>query len=474
MPATPRAGRLAALHMRPLAACLAAAIAAASSSDGAAHPVGIEQAATTVVVQNCSDSGAGSLRAAYANAVDNETIDLTQLVCSRITLGSALVDPIAAANVTLKGPGRDMLTLDGAGLYRVLVHRGTGALHVDYMTIANGHYRGARGGCIYSAGGVEATATTVSACVLDSTAEDAIGGAIYAKAVVSLYDSTISGSSATGSTPLGSRGGGVYSSGLVMSRSTVSGNTAAKGGGAHLTGLVDIQYSTFSGNHATYYGGALIVPGSNDRHMFRNSTISGNQADAIGGAIYADSVAIYNSTITKNVTLSRIAQGAGLFVGTSILQSSIVANNTSGNGLFEDDVVASEPVSGSNNLIMAAQASVPPGTITIDPKLGPLQDNGGATRTHALLPGSPAVNNGNNFAALARDQRGAPFSRIDGASADIGAFESGDTILRANFEPVEVQRFGAAGDGALSMQGSPLQCTAVLAALQKPKSLSDG
>ena len=440
MPAPLHANRLLSPRQRPLAA-LVAALASAAPGPGIAHVAGSDQSESIVFVQNCNDSGAGSLRAAYANAVDNETIDLTQLVCSHITLGSALVDPIAAANVTLKGPGRDLLTIDGAGLYRVLVHRGAGALHVDYLTIANGHYGGARGGCIYSAGGVEATATMVSACVLDTTVAEALGGAIYAKAVVSLYDSTVSDSSATGSAPLDSRGGGIYSSGLVMSRSTVSGNTAAKGGGALVTGMLDIQYSTFSGNHATYYGGAFIVPGSNDRHMIRNSTISGNQADAIGGAIYADSVAVYNSTITKNVTLSRIAHGAGLFVGNAILQSSIVANNTSDNGLFEDDVVASGTVSGSSNLIMAALGAIPVGTITTDPKLGPLQNNGGATRTHALLAGSPAVDNGNNFAGLARDQRGVPFSRVDGASADIGAYESGDTILRADFEPAELERF---------------------------------
>jgi len=438
------AGRLSALRLQPLAAGLAATIAAASG-DGAAQPAGIDQAATIVVVQNCNDSGPGSLRAAYANAVDNETINLTQLTCSRITLGSALVDPVAAASVTLMGPDRDLLTIDGAGLYRVLVHSGNGALHVDHLTIANGHHGGTRGGCIYSAGGVEATGTTVSACVVDTTGPYALGGAIFAQGVVSLFDSTVADSSAIAPGLTDSRGGGIYSSGIVMSRSTVSGNKAAKGGGAHLTGLVDIEYSTFSGNRASYYGGALIVPGTADRHMIRNSTISGNQADNGGGAIYADSVAVYNSTITKNVTLLRFASGAGLLVGDSILQSTIVANNTSDNGLLEDDVLTTDIISGSSNLIMAAQGPVPADTITTDPKLGPLQDNGGATRTHALLPGSPAVDNGNNYAGLARDQRGAPFSRVDGAGSDIGAFESGDTIHRSNFEPVEIQRFSASG-----------------------------
>jgi hypothetical protein len=65
----------------------------------------------------------------------------------------------------------------------------------------------------------------------------------------------------------------------------------------------------------------------------------------------------------------------------------------------------------------------PADTITSDPLLLPLADNGGPTRTHALAPGSPAIDAGNNFAALASDQRGSPFQRIAGTRPDIGAFE---------------------------------------------------
>jgi hypothetical protein len=60
----------------------------------------------------------------------------------------------------------------------------------------------------------------------------------------------------------------------------------------------------------------------------------------------------------------------------------------------------------------------------VDPLLGPLQNNGGSTRTHALLPGSPAINAGSNPLGLATDQRGADFPREAGGRADIGAYES--------------------------------------------------
>jgi hypothetical protein len=415
-----------------------AIVAAAASGQGMAQIAHVDQAATNVVVQNCNDSGPGSLRAAYANAVDNEVIDLTQLVCSTITLGSALTDPVSAANVTLSGPGKDLLTIDGTGQYRVLVHRGNGGLHVDNLTIVNGHYSGALGGCIYSAGGVEATGTVVSSCVLDTTGPFAYGGAIYAKGVVSLFDSTISDSSAKATYNLTSLGGGINSEGIVMARSTISGNSAAKGGGILSRGLVYIQDSTLSGNHAYYYGGALLVPSRTSSHTIRNSTISGNRGDSDGGAIYAASMNIYNSTITDNTTTSRYSSGAGLFLGASILQSSIVARNTSHDGLIEDDVFAYEVITGSDNLIMAsAGPGSVPASITIDPELGPLQDNGGPTWTHALLPGSPAIGRGNNVLSLSSDQRGVPFGRVDGARADIGAFEFNDTVLRSGFEPPE-------------------------------------
>ena len=60
--------------------------------------------------------------------------------------------------------------------------------------------------------------------------------------------------------------------------------------------------------------------------------------------------------------------------------------------------------------------------IGVDPLLGPLADNGGETKTHALLPGSPAIDAGNDGTCLATDQRGIP--RPQGAACDIGAFES--------------------------------------------------
>ena len=79
--------------------------------------------------------------------------------------------------------------------------------------------------------------------------------------------------------------------------------------------------------------------------------------------------------------------------------------------------------------------SVPAGTLRSDPQLGPLADHGGPTRTHAINPRSPAVDAGNDTAALTKDQRGD--ARVVGAAADIGAYErqaNDDEIFYSGFE----------------------------------------
>ena len=73
-------------------------------------------------------------------------------------------------------------------------------------------------------------------------------------------------------------------------------------------------------------------------------------------------------------------------------------------------------------------------TLTGDPLLQPLANNGGPTPTLALSIGSPAIDVGSNPLLLATDQRGAGFRRVSGPHADIGAFETADTIFIDGFE----------------------------------------
>src|SRR5262249_18411984 len=94
-------------------------------------------------------------------------------------------------------------------------------------------------------------------------------------------------------------------------------------------------------------------------------------------------------------------------------------------------------VTGTNDLIGASPlVTLPPGTITSDPQLLPLANNGGPTETHELNPNSPAIDAGNNSAGVLADQRGAGFPRIVGAFPDIGAVEASitDTIFANGFD----------------------------------------
>jgi hypothetical protein len=400
-------------------------------------PLGVTRA-----VQNCNDSGSGSLREAYFLAGDQDTVDLGQLACSHITLTTgALSPPVnAPASVTLLGPASKQFVIDGSGIDSVLIHRGTGTLLINHLTITNGKHLGAYGGgCIYSAGTVALIASTVSGCRLTSTGNSvARGGAIFAKVDVSLLFSSVTGSTVY-SPGSHSAGGGIYARKASLIRSAVSGNTAssapsyALGGGVFTTSSLYAQSSTISGNSASEGAAAF-----GDSALIIDSTISGNDAFAVGG-VYARSYAqVYNSTIVKNTSfLSDYA--AGLFVATAnsiTLQSSIVALNSIDATVVDIGASgAATTIVGANNLITAVAAgiTVAGGTIVADPQIGPLGDNGGPTQTHALRWNSPAIDHGNNLRPLDFDQRG--IERVKGASADIGAFEFVEAIFGNNFDP---------------------------------------
>jgi hypothetical protein len=119
------------------------------------------------------------------------------------------------------------------------------------------------------------------------------------------------------------------------------------------------------------------------------------------------------------------------------LDSTIIAGNMSGPDPDDFEVYGMPVITGANNLVVASSAPLPPDTISDDPMLDVLIDNGGPTFTMALLQGSPAIDAGNNVAQLADDQRGQGYPREVGLGADIGAFEvqTSDVIFRDGFDP---------------------------------------
>jgi hypothetical protein len=93
-------------------------------------------------------------------------------------------------------------------------------------------------------------------------------------------------------------------------------------------------------------------------------------------------------------------------------------------------------VTGSNNFVRESLSSLPNLTISgVCPWLGSLRDNGGPTKTHALLSHSPAIDSGKNVSALEFDQRIYTFDRVSGTSEDIGSYEvqKDDVVFNDSF-----------------------------------------
>jgi hypothetical protein len=188
-----------------------------------------------------------------------------------------------------------------------------------------------------------------------------------------------------------------------------------------------VTRSTLNGNDA---GGQLGTGGgiaNGGTLTVTNSTISGNSAFESGGGIdNGGTLTFTDSTISRNSSGSNffnpIGSGDGISnSGTAMAAMSIFANAGGGN---LDVTSGAQFVSLGHNLFSDTPrvALDPTDLINTDPLLGPLDDNGGPTLTHALLPGSPALDAGVPVAGVTTDQRG--ISRPQGGAPDIGAFES--------------------------------------------------
>jgi hypothetical protein len=269
-----------------------------------------------------------------------------------------------------------------------------------------------------------------------ANASAAHGGGVYVNGNLTADYSTISYNSTYAAPLNGGRGGGAMIVGTTMLKgSTISYNSSYAVGGLYTQDAVTVDSSTIYGNGASQTAGmrAIYSAGSPTATIV-NSTIAGNHSVArVGGLNLIIPATISNSTIALNVAFNGLA-GILMSGPTLDIESTIVAGNTAGGGTPDDFEVYGTPIiTGANNLVVASSAPLPPDTITLDPVLGVIGDNGGPTWTIPLMPGSPAIDAGNNAAHLDTDQRGPGFARAIGLRADIGAFEVQETdIIFAN------------------------------------------
>jgi hypothetical protein len=271
-------------------------------------------------------------------------------------------------------------------------------------TVSSGY-----GGAIYNGSTVTITASTF----LTNTAGNG-GAAIYNSGSAAIAGTTLSGNAVA----VGHAGGGIYndlSSTLAFDTGTLAGNSAPGGfgGGVYNSGWLTVTAATLSGNAVSAGLGGGVYNDSAGSLVVVNSTFSGNFGGMAGGGIIAGGpVTVTNCTFYDNYQGGLVGSGSDPFT----VKNTIVANNT--NYDCSGTITSlGHNLDGADTCAFAAGGDL----TNIDPLVGPLADNGGPTLTHALLPGSPAINAGTNAGCPPTDQRGVSRPRF--GTCDIGAFE---------------------------------------------------
>jgi polyvinyl alcohol dehydrogenase (cytochrome) len=338
-----------------------------------------------------------------------------------------------------------------------------GTLTIDRSTISDNLVR-ATGGP--TGGGVDNLAGTLTvrySTLIGNTARiipvifgsgsGATGGGLENDDTATILYSNIYGNSALEEGTHEGNGGGIENTGTMSIRFSSAAHNIGEGIDNETLDSLTILDSTISNNQGDIVGG--IDNGLGDLKI-QNSTISDNAtvnaelAASTGGISNGfGTVSLLNSTVSDNVVRTQTADLAGSQIdnggndaGTFIIRNTIVA----GTGAGGVPNISEDLLSQGYNLSTDDSGGLngPGDLLNTDPRLGPLRYNGGATFTRALLPGSPAIDAGDNSDAPATDQRG--LARIVNGMIDIGAFEvqndPGDWVMY-NHDPAGT-RFNAA------------------------------
>jgi CSLREA domain-containing protein len=285
---------------------------------------------------------------------------------------------------------------------------------------------GPEGGGIENQGTLTIANTTITA--------NTHNGLMNLSGTVEIRDSMISNNTAQ-------NGAGIYNSDTMTIIGTqIRDNTADDGGGIMNSDKLRVFSSVITGNTADWGGGGIYNGPFHGNLVLMNTTVSSNSTRHGGGIANGGTVALISSTIALNAASD---VGGGLInetsgiAGTVTMHNTLIARNSAMNNNAPD--CSGTLTSQGYNLIGSTSGCMLSGDATgnrlnVDPKLGPLQHNGGPLPTHALLSGSPALDAGNpatpgsaDTACPTTDQRGQRRPHDgngDGvARCDIGAVE---------------------------------------------------
>jgi hypothetical protein len=300
--------------------------------------------------------------------------------------------------------GDGLLTIDGGGDHPVLSVLEGKTVWLDGISVTGGFANGSCGG-LSNAGKLLLTDTAV----LGNEATSG-GGGICNSGTLMMFKTTVMTNRAQACA-------GVFNNGtLTVESSTLSANVATSGGGGVCSSvMLTVSRSTVFGNFAERAGGVE----NSGTLILSNSTLSGNTSKGPGGGLWNSGV----GTVTNTTLSGNAAGGDGRAisnVGALVIENSLVDGDCNSDG----DAISSH---GYNIESAGDTCGFDHETDQVevqakDLRLKPLEVNGGPTITHALLPGSVAVDRIPDASCeLDLDQRGV--ARPQGAMCDIGAFE---------------------------------------------------
>lgn len=391
----------------------------------------------------CSDAaGNCTLRAAIQqanNLASNDTISFLPSVSATILTNGQLVIT-NSGSLTINGnSGKTTVSRQyvnsNTPRYRIFSINTNAIVLFSNLTISGGDWSGdlTGGHGLVNNGDL----TLINCLVTNNNTTLNSGGTIINTGILTLTSTVVRGNSSLNSSGI------VNSNALTLSRSTISNNNSTQANAATgilNSGKTDIIDSTIADtNDLTSTSNAVTTISnlSGATMTIKNSTISGNKTpNAIRNTGELNAI---NSTFSGNVGTGIINESdLNLANCTFALNGTAPINSTGTTRLINTIIGGSD---GGAGYITGNYTSLGNNLIGVNPQLNPLANNGGSTRTHSLIIGSPAIDGGNNCAlnatcsanipagAILTDQRGTGYSRgIDGdrngtATIDIGAFE---------------------------------------------------